>query len=279
MVGKMKKRIVCCMVFLLFGTPCFARDFIVQFVDENYKETQSSFSYLPVIYHSIQVTSQAGPKLLVLKGEDYHHRNWVRQFIAKGKAFVIKVSDDRVDLFITSSAFEIDVTDVHPMNLVKYRQGEEKYKKDPNRDEFQKTPYGSSSKKLSDSQARQDQEMERITKAQKDQIKKEKTDQNAAKQDLKNKQLEKKQALEKKGEKELAKALAKEKQEQEKLSAELAEQKAVEEENRRQELELRWMELKKRFLEDRKNQNLDQATRERELNRRWLELKQRFDIR
>ncbi len=296
MVGKMKKHIVYCMAFLLFGTTCFARDFIVQFVDENYKETQSSFSYLPVIYHSIQVTSQAGPKLLILKGEDYHYRNWVRQYIATGKAFVVKIPDDRVDLFITSSAFEMDVTDIHPMNLAKYRQGEKEYKKDPDREDFYKNSYGSSSKKSSDSQNKQDKEMEHSKKAQKDRAKKERTDQNTAKkQELKNKQLEK-QAQKKQKErskqlaarelkkkqdqaKELAKALEKEKQDKAKRLAQLAAQNAVEEENRRQELALRWLELKKRLLEDESIKSLDQAAREQELNRRWFELKQKFDIR
>jgi len=42
-------------------TSCFARDFIVKFVQESYRETQGSNR--PQMYHAIQVSSKAGPYL------------------------------------------------------------------------------------------------------------------------------------------------------------------------------------------------------------------------
>ncbi len=123
------KKAVYIFVFLLFlQVQCFARDFIVEFLDENYQETQASFSYAPIIYHSIQVRTQAGPKILVLTGDDYHYRKWLREYIAEGKSFIAKVPEDQNEVFVTSSAFEIDVTNLHPLNLSKYKQGEEKSK-------------------------------------------------------------------------------------------------------------------------------------------------------
>lgn len=94
--------------------PCSARDFIIEFEDENYKEEQKSFSYTPIIYHSIQVSTPAGSKLLVLTGDNYHYRRWLRQYIARGKSFIAKVPDEQTDQFITASAFDIDVTRLHP---------------------------------------------------------------------------------------------------------------------------------------------------------------------
>ncbi len=112
----MKKLLIICLFFTTCALPCSARDFIVEFVEENYKETQAQFSYTPLIYHSIQVNSSAGPKLLVLKGSDYNYRKWLRHYIAHNKKFITKVQDDKTDLFISSKAFEIDVTSLHPFN-------------------------------------------------------------------------------------------------------------------------------------------------------------------
>lgn len=119
--------IIVLIVFITgLAPPTQARDFIVQFEEENYKETRASHSYLPVIYHSIQVNTEAGSKLLVLTGDDYNYRKWLRHYIAGGKAFIIKVPPEQRDLFVKSSVFDIDVTRVHPIDLEQFKQGEEK---------------------------------------------------------------------------------------------------------------------------------------------------------
>ncbi len=108
--------------FLLFlllltqGTPCFARDFQVDFIEENYRETQAEFSHQPIIYHSIQVNTPVGPKLLILKGDDSNYRKWLRHFISQNKKFITKISDDHIDEFILAKAYEIDVKSIHPFN-------------------------------------------------------------------------------------------------------------------------------------------------------------------
>ena len=108
---------------------CPARDFIVEFEHENYKEEIRSFSYTPILYHAIQVRSDAGPKLLILTGDNYHYRAWLRQYIARGRAFVARVPDDQDDLFVSSRAFEIDVTRLHPIDLKEFRKGRTPNKK------------------------------------------------------------------------------------------------------------------------------------------------------
>jgi len=104
----------------LFATPGFARDFIVEFMEENYRETQAQFSYDPLIYHSMQVNSGVGPKLLILTGNNYNYRKWLRHYIALNKKFITKIPEEQVDQFVSSKAYEIDVTSLHPVNLEKW---------------------------------------------------------------------------------------------------------------------------------------------------------------
>ncbi len=112
----MKNLIFSIVIVLCIACPLMARDFLVEFVEENYKETQAQFSYTPLIYHSIQINSKAGPKLLILKGDDYTYRKWIRRYISQNKKFITKIPDDQSDEFISSKAFELDVSLIHPFN-------------------------------------------------------------------------------------------------------------------------------------------------------------------
>ena len=285
----MKKLILLlCMVFFL-QTPCSARDFIVEFIEENYKETQSSFSYFPVIYHSLQVQSKAGPKMLILKGDDYHYRRWLRQYIAQGKQFIAKVPDDQNDLFIKSSAFEIDVTLVHPFNLDMYHKGEEKAgtsrllqnSSDAHMDSSDQGTRQDTGQKRSGEQASKVRQIEEKKRREDLRQKKEQQEKNQAKQAEQNrieqekqlKELQERQAAE-----ELRQQLEfeKKKKEQDAFLAAVIEQRKVEEDRRRQELEQRWLELRARLLEDERIRNLELEDRKREIERRWLELKTRY---
>ena len=120
----MKKLLIICSLIFGLATPGLARDFMVEFIEENYKETQAKFSYTPLIYHSIQVNSSAGPKILILTGSDYNYRKWLRHYIAQDKKFITKVPDERLDEFISSKAYEIDVTSLHPFNGEKWKKSD-----------------------------------------------------------------------------------------------------------------------------------------------------------
>lgn len=122
----MKKISIIFLLVVILVTPCMARDFIVEFVEESYKETQARFSYDPLIYHAIQVNSKAGPKLLVLTGEDYNYRKWLRQYIARNKKFIAKIPNERADEFISEKAYEMDVRRLYPFNGEKWMQNEQK---------------------------------------------------------------------------------------------------------------------------------------------------------
>nr|WP_320192554.1 response regulator [uncultured Desulfobacter sp.] len=109
---------LCILMFVLItaAMPCLARDFMVEFVEENYMENQEEYAKSPMIYHSFQVRSHAGLKMLVLTGEHPEYRRWLRQYVAQDKGFIVKVPDDENDLFIRSKVYKTDVTNVHPFN-------------------------------------------------------------------------------------------------------------------------------------------------------------------
>ena len=119
----MIRYIVFVLSILMITTTCPARDFMVEFVEEHYNETGQEYSKQPVIYHSIQVRSNAGPKLLILSGSNPDYRRWLRHYIAEDKNFMVKVPEDQNDAFISSRVFEIEVTRIHPFNGQKWAPG------------------------------------------------------------------------------------------------------------------------------------------------------------
>ncbi len=103
------------LIIVLAVIPCSARDFMVEFIAENYKETPIPYSNTPQIYHSIQVNTHTGPKLLILAGEDLIYRTWLRQYIAENNRFIAQVADTENDQFVASRTYEMDVTQLHPV--------------------------------------------------------------------------------------------------------------------------------------------------------------------
>lgn len=117
----MKKNTIIVLTFLGiliigFSGGAQAIDFMGDFVQENYQETQARFSYNPLIYHSLQINTSAGPKILILEGKDYSYRKWLRHYIAQNKKFIIRIEDKRNDEFISSKAFSLDVRSIHPVD-------------------------------------------------------------------------------------------------------------------------------------------------------------------
>ncbi|WP_321493280.1 response regulator [uncultured Desulfobacter sp.] len=110
------------LIFVLIATalPCQARDFMVEYVEENYMESQDNDAKSPMIYHSFQVRSHAGLKMLVLTGDHPEYRRWLRRYVAQDKGFIVKVPDEENDLFVASKVYETDVTNVHPYNPVNW---------------------------------------------------------------------------------------------------------------------------------------------------------------
>ena len=112
----MTRYFILMVVLISSAIPCSARDFMVEFVEENYMENQEDYARTPMIYHSFQVRSHAGLKMLVLTGNYPEYRRWLRRYVAQDKAFIVKVPDNENDLFIASQVYKIDVVNVHPFN-------------------------------------------------------------------------------------------------------------------------------------------------------------------
>jgi flagellar biosynthesis GTPase FlhF len=292
-MNKMRKWVMAGFFLMFFQVQCLAGDFIVEYVKENYRETRLPKSYDPVIYHSVQVTSEAGPKLLILRGSDYSYRKWVRQYISQGKQFIAQIPDDQDDLFISSYAFEMDVNNLHPFNLKRYRNAQEEYQKQgaalklppeyyepgfPNAGAGQKNEEKTKDdnlKKKADLMQKEKEDRQKDKQAQK-RISQQKEQQAQQKQQEQQKQL---QALKLRQEQEAQRfqeELEQQKLEQQKRLAALEQQRELEQQRRREELEQRWLELKKRLLEDDRIRQMSQAERDQEMERRWLLLKARY---
>lgn len=272
----------------MLQTPCFAKDVIVEFIEENYNEIQSNTSYSPLIYHSLQVRSEAGPKLLVLTGDNSHYRKWLRQYIAQDKAFIIKVPDNQNDLFLSSNTFEINVMQIHPFNLSLYRKGEEKSKKTLKQYMFEKDRRQETKEIIQES--RQELDQKKTEKALIEQGKQQAAaaQRNALEKSNQSKEEETKRVERGKLLKSLIEQQAAEQlklreeleqkiKDQELLFSILAAQRADDQKRRKEELEQRWLELKTRLLADERIKGLDQEARGRELETRWMELRQRFE--
>ncbi|MCF6247421.1 MAG: response regulator [Desulfobacula sp.] len=119
----MKKSVLILFILLANWQAAPAQDFLLEYVEENYKETQAEFSYRPLIYHSIQVNSTAGPKMLILGGNNYNYRKWLRYYISKNKQFILKIDQNQLDNFVSSKVFKTDVTTLHPFNKNKWYSG------------------------------------------------------------------------------------------------------------------------------------------------------------
>ncbi len=116
----MKKIIIILFVIFIIPITCTARDYVIGFISENYQEETDDFKHHLQIYHSMQISSIAGQKVIILKGDNYKYRTWLREYIAKSKTMIIKVPDDDVNNFISSKAYIIDVTSVYPVNENKW---------------------------------------------------------------------------------------------------------------------------------------------------------------
>ena len=112
----MKNLPVILMIACLIPTVSAARDFTIQVVHENYREEGER------IYHSIQVNSIAGNKLLVLKGNNRHYRKWLREYLASENTFVAVVPDEDSFRFISSKVYEMEITSVHPVKQDRWKE-------------------------------------------------------------------------------------------------------------------------------------------------------------
>jgi len=117
----MKKIAIIIILLIIIPVTSFARDYVIDFISENYKEETEDYKHHLQIFHSIQINSIAGQKVLILNGDNYQYRKWLRQYISKSKKLIIKIPDDDNSNFISSKAYTIDITSLYPINEANWK--------------------------------------------------------------------------------------------------------------------------------------------------------------
>ena len=116
--------IFCSLTILFIPSHLLASDYLADFISENYKESDSTEVGIPKIYHTIQVETEIGSKVLMLKGDDPNYRIWFRQYLATVKKLIITVPKEQESLFKDSKIFQIDVNLVHPFSGSQWKEPE-----------------------------------------------------------------------------------------------------------------------------------------------------------
>ncbi len=118
----MKKFIFILLSVLFVAYPGFCRDYIIDYLSENYREETEDFKHHLQIYHAIQINSIAGEKILIIKGDNYRYRTWLREYMAKTRKLIIKIPDSDNNNFISSKAYNINVTSIFPIDERKWNE-------------------------------------------------------------------------------------------------------------------------------------------------------------
>ena len=112
----MKKLLLAIIILSFLPMIVNARDYVIDCVSENYNEETDDYKHHLQIYHALQINSIAGQKILILKGNNYQYRKWLREYIVDNKKMIIKIPDNDVNNFISSRVYSIDVASVYPVN-------------------------------------------------------------------------------------------------------------------------------------------------------------------
>jgi len=110
-------RILMVMVLLLFlAFPVWAQDYEVTYIRETYKENKDAGSGVAKVYHTWEVDTDFGKKLLILTGQDPVQRKWLREFVTEYQLFLAKIPNVDTGSFELNTVFEIDLKNLHPIN-------------------------------------------------------------------------------------------------------------------------------------------------------------------
>ncbi len=111
------------LVLLLFFSPAvsMARDYKVVLFEEHYKEKMVVGGGDYKIYHTWQVKTEFGNKLLILVGKDYAYRKWLRRTRKRHTIFLVKIPDDGDEMFRKDLGILVDVQQIHPVWNAKWK--------------------------------------------------------------------------------------------------------------------------------------------------------------
>ena len=108
-------RIIYLIILLLLPFSSYAKDYTVEIFKENYQEKLISGGGELKIYHTWEAKTTFGNKLLVLVGNDYDYRKWLRQSLQKHTLYIVKIPEQGETIFETDLAIPIDIQQIHPI--------------------------------------------------------------------------------------------------------------------------------------------------------------------
>lgn len=103
-------------LLLLAESRATARDYMVDVVSENYREQAVDDGNSRRVFHTIQVNSDLGSRLLILEGDDFQYRSWLRAWLSRTNRLLVRVPEADDDAFRMSKAQAIDVTQIYPID-------------------------------------------------------------------------------------------------------------------------------------------------------------------
>ncbi len=93
----------------------YASDYMVELFEEHYKEKMIPGTGDMKVNHTWQVKTIYGNKVLILLGNDYNLRKWVRRDAKRHKLWVAKVPDVGDDRFKYNMSVYMDLQQVQPV--------------------------------------------------------------------------------------------------------------------------------------------------------------------
>ena len=108
-------RIIALITIFLIPFSSHAKDYTVEIFQENYREKLISGGGELKIYHTWEAKTTFGNKLLVLVGNDYDYRKWLRQSLRKHTLYIVKIPEQGEDKFENDLAVPIDIQQIHPI--------------------------------------------------------------------------------------------------------------------------------------------------------------------
>ena len=102
-------------ILLLIPAMSISSDYKIEVFKENYMEKLISGGGEVKMYHTLQVKTIFGNKLLILVGKDYEYRKWLRAFLKKHNLFILKIPDQGDKKFENEIAVSVDIRQIHPI--------------------------------------------------------------------------------------------------------------------------------------------------------------------
>ena len=105
---------------LMFPAAAWPKDYVAELIKQNFKRSPINRAGNVNVYHTLQVNTKYGNKLLVLKGNDMELRSWLKDYFEKNKMLVIHLTDEESTVFedTKSMTFDIDLSAIHPLSTI-----------------------------------------------------------------------------------------------------------------------------------------------------------------